>query len=95
MERLELRSFVSRDDRRPVNLRGFALSDTRDSDVVLADLSYGGCQIRSSDSFAQGETFELRVLKRGTSHVEVCWVRDDRAGARFVGSDVQTEQSGI
>ena len=95
MERLELRSFVSRDDRRPVSLRGFALSDTRDSDVVLSDLSYGGCHIRSADAFEQGETFELRVLKRGTSNVEVCWVRDDCAGARFVGSDVPGEQSGI
>jgi hypothetical protein len=95
MEHLELRSFVSRDERRPVNLRGFALSDTRDSDVVLSDLSYGGCQIRSADTFERGETFELRVLKRGASHVEVCWVRDDCAGARFVGGDVQPEQSGI
>ena len=95
MEHLELRSFVSRDERRPVNLRGFALSDTRDSDVVLSDLSYGGCQIRSADTFERGETFELRVLKRGASHVEVCWVRDDCAGARFVGGDVQPEPSGI
>jgi hypothetical protein len=95
MEHLELRSFVSRDERRPVNLRGFALSDTRDSDVVLSDLSYGGCQIRSTDSFEEGETFELRVVKRGASHVEVCWVRDDCAGARFIGCDVQPEQSGI
>ena len=95
MERLELRSFVNRDKRRPVQLRGFALSDTRDCDVVLSDLSYGGCQIRSADTFERGETFELRVVKRGASHVEVCWVRDERAGARFVGGDVQPDQSGI
>lgn len=95
MERLELRSFVNRDERRAVNLRGFALSDTRDSDVVLSDLSYGGCQIHSADSFEQGETFELRVVKRGASHVEVCWVRDDCAGTRFLGGDQQPEQSGI
>lgn len=87
MERLELRSFVSRDERRPVNLRGFALSETRDSDVVVSDLSYGGCRIHSVDSFEEGETFELRVLKRGASRVEVCWTRDDRAGARFLGSE--------
>ena len=92
MERLELRSFVTRDERRSVNLRGFALSDSRDSDVVLSDLSYGGCQIRSADAFREGETFELRVVKRGASQVEVCWVRDDCAGARFIGSDATTEQ---
>jgi PilZ domain len=95
MERLELRSFVRRDDRRAVALRGFALSETRDSDVVVSDLSYGGCQIRSVDSFQAGETFELRILKCGASPVEVCWVRDNRAGARFLGSDAPAEQSGV
>ena len=95
MKHLELKSIVPRDERRPVDLRGFALSDTRDSDVVLSDLSYGGCQIRSGDTFEAGETFELRVVKRGVSKVEVCWVREDCAGARFVVSDVQPEQSGI
>ena len=95
MEHLELRTFVSRDERRPVDLRGFAMSDTRDSDVVVSDLSYGGCQIRSEDGFEAGETFELRVLKRGATHVEVRWARDDRAGAQFVGEDVQPEQSGV
>jgi hypothetical protein len=96
MEHLDLRSFIPRDERRPVDLRGFALSGTRDSDVVLSDLSYGGCQIRSPDSFTAGETFELRVVKRGASQVEICWVRDDRAGARFVGSDyAEPEQSGF
>ena len=95
MEHLELRTFVNRDERRPVDLRGFALSETRDSDVVVSDLSYGGCQIRSEDPLEAGEMFELRVVKRGASHVEVCWVRDDRAGARFVGNNVQPEQSGV
>lgn len=95
MERLELRSFLSREERRPVNLRGFALSDTRDSDVVLSDLSYGGCQIHSAEPFEEGETFELRVLKRGASRVEVCWARKDRAGARFLGSEAEIEQGGV
>lgn len=87
MEHLELRSFISREERRPVDMRAFALSDSRDSDVVVSDLSYGGCQIRSSDAFSEGETFELRVLKRGASNVEVCWVREDCAGARFLPDD--------
>lgn len=95
MEHVEVRPLVPRDERRSVELRGFALSDTRDSDVILSDLSYGGCQIRSADPFEAGETFELRVLKRGASQVEVCWVRDDRAGARFLFRDAQPEQSGM
>lgn len=95
MEHIALKSFVPRDERRSVDLRGFALSETRDSDVVLSDLSYGGCRIHSADSFKPGETFELRVLKRGASQVEVCWVREDRAGARFLFDDAQPEQSGF
>ena len=74
MQHLEAKPFGARDKRWPVDLRGFALSETRDADVVLSDLSYGGCLIHSSDQFQAGETFELRVLKRGASEVEVCWV---------------------
>ncbi|MFL6720676.1 MAG: PilZ domain-containing protein [Sphingomonas sp.] len=84
MEDVEVRAFVVRDERRPVALRGFAMSATRDSDVTVDDLSYAGCQIRSADSFEQGETFELRVVKRGAAQAEICWVHNDRAGVRFV-----------
>jgi hypothetical protein len=79
-----MKTFVPRDERRPVRLRGFALSPTRDSDVTLADLSYGGCQIESPDGFKPGERFELRVIKRGAMQAEVCWASEGRAGARFV-----------
>jgi hypothetical protein len=79
-----MKTFVSRDERRPVSMRGFALSPNRDSDITLADLSYGGCQICSADKFKPGETFELRVIKRGTMQVEVCWANESRAGARFI-----------
>jgi hypothetical protein len=79
-----MRTFVARDERRPVRMRGFALSPTRDSDVTLADLSYGGCQIHSTDKFKAGEKFELRVIKRGVMQVEVCWAGEGRAGARFM-----------
>jgi hypothetical protein len=84
MGQVRMKTFVARDERRPVTMRGFALSPSRDSDVTLADLSYGGCQIRSKDKFRPGETFELRVIKRGRMQVEVCWANDGRAGARFV-----------
>jgi hypothetical protein len=73
-----------------VNIRGIAMSpasDTgsaRDSDIYLTDISYGGCQIRSADSFEPGEKVELRVFKRGLVQAEVRWVRDDRVGARFL-----------
>jgi len=84
MERAGANAFVVREDRRAVNLPGFAISATRDSDVVVSDLSYTGCQLRAGDAFVIGETFELRVIKRGALAVEIRWVRDDCAGARFV-----------
>ena len=84
MGQVSLRAFVARDERRQVSLRGFALSPTRDSDVTLSDLSYGGCQIHSADKFKRGETFELRIIKRGAVPVEVCWASEGRAGARFI-----------
>jgi hypothetical protein len=79
-----MRTFVSRDERRAVSLRGFALGPTRDSDIKVADLSYGGCQIQSADTFKLGEKFELRVIKRGSMQAEVRWACEGRAGARFV-----------
>ena len=84
MGQVRMKTFVQRDERRPVDLRGFALSPTRDSDVTLADLSYGGCQIESSDKFKPGETFELRVIKRGVIQAKVCWASEGRAGAKFL-----------
>jgi hypothetical protein len=52
--------------------------------VKLADLSYGGCQIESSDGFRPGETFEVRVIKRGSMQAEVRWASKGRAGVRFI-----------
>jgi len=84
MGQVAVKIFVPRDERRPVAMRGFALSPSRDSDVTLADLSYGGCQIHSNDKFKPGETFELRVIKRGVMQAEVRWAGEGRAGARFI-----------
>jgi hypothetical protein len=75
---------VTRDERRPVNLRAFVLSPTRDCDAVVSDLSYSGCQIESAESFQTGEQFELRVVKMGAVPVEVRWAKKGRAGARFL-----------
>ena len=84
MGSVQTKTFIQRDERRPVSMRGFALSPSRDSDVTLSDLSYGGCQIHSKDKFKTGERFELRVIKRGAMQVEVCWASEGRAGARFI-----------
>jgi hypothetical protein len=90
MEQLSTREFVARENRRPVKMRGIAVSPasetgiTRDSDIYLDDISYGGCQFRSPDSFEPCEKVELRVFRRGLVQAEVRWVRDDRVGARFL-----------
>ena len=76
---------VERDERRPVNLKAYVLSAKRDCDAVVADLSYGGCQIESDTRFETGELFELRVVKRGAIPVEVRWAEQGRAGAKFLG----------
>ena len=75
---------IARDERREVNLRAYVLSDRRDCDAVVADLSYGGCQIESDTRFETGEQFELRVVKRGAIPVEVRWAEQGRAGAKFL-----------
>jgi hypothetical protein len=84
MEEVRMKVFELRAERRPVNLRAFALSPTRDSDVVVADLSYSGCQIRSEDSFEAGEVVELRIMKRGAIEAEIRWSAKGRAGACFI-----------
>lgn len=78
------RNLVDRAERWPVNLRGFALSESRDSDILVSELSYGGCQFRCDDPFSTGERVELRIIKRGAIQAEIRWADDGRAGAQFV-----------
>lgn len=78
-------SFIDRAERRPVNLRGYALSATRDSDVLVSDLSYTGCQLCCDQDFKPGEVVELRVVKRGLVEAEIRWSAEGRAGAQFLG----------
>lgn len=78
------KKFVTRSERWAVDLPGFALNDTHDSDVLVSQLSYEGCQFRSDDSFETGELVELRIIKRGAVQAEVRWSDDGRAGACFL-----------
>ena len=85
MKPLSMKIFVKRAERRPVTLRGFAINETRDSDILVADLSYNGCRIHCDDRFATGEVVELRVVKRGAIQAEIRWAAEGRAGAAFIG----------
>ena len=79
-----MKVFELRDERRPVSMRAFARSSTRDSDVTVADLSYTGCRLDSDESFEAGEVVELRIMKRGAIAAEIRWAANGRAGARFL-----------
>ena len=87
MMRAATKGFVERAERRPVSLRGFALGPSRDSDVVLTNLSYDGCEVSSADRFRRGEKLELRLLRHGAIQAEVRWSAQGRAGMRFAGSE--------
>jgi hypothetical protein len=76
--------FAERAERRPVSLRGFALSPKHDTDILISDVSYAGCQFCSDDRFKKGEIVELRIIKRGASQAEIRWSGDGRTGARFI-----------
>jgi len=76
-------------DRRPVNLRGFALGGGVDADVVLTDLSYEGCRVTSSEPLKVGQTVDLRIIGRGRSVGRVRWARDSAAGLSFDASEHQ------
>lgn len=73
------------EERRPVELRGFAFGGEREADVLLTDLSYGGCRLISSETFEAGEKLKLLVLRRGAIEAEIRWASDGLAGAAFVG----------
>jgi len=79
-----MKAFEERADRRPVALRGFALSKKHDSDIYVSDVSYTGCQFTSGDAFKKGEVVELRIMKRGAIDAEIRWSANGRSGARFI-----------
>ena len=85
MEVVAGKTFVTRPDRHSVSLSGFALSATRDSDIQLCDMSYGGCGMICADKFKAGELVELRIVRRGAVQAEIRWTAKGRAGAQFLG----------
>lgn len=77
------KSWTARPERRPVDMRGFALAEGVDADVAVSDLSYDGCQLRWSERLKRGDAIELRIIGRGGTRAEVRWARKGRAGVRF------------
>jgi hypothetical protein len=81
---MSAKTFMMRAERWPVDLRGFALSDKRDADIQVSELSYAGCQLHCEEPFDAGELVELRIIKRGAVQAEIRWADAGRAGVRFV-----------
>lgn len=74
----------ARPQRKPADRRGFALSETRDADIIVSDLSYEGCGLESKERFERGERVELRILGLGNAEAEIRWSNGGKAGAKFV-----------
>ncbi|WP_425505313.1 PilZ domain-containing protein [Sphingomonas piscis] len=71
--------------RNPVNLSGFAVHPWGEfDDLTVVNMSYEGCEIRSPVKFIPGDTFELRVARRGIISAPVRWTGLQRAGCQFV-----------
>jgi hypothetical protein len=77
--------FPKREPRKPVDLLGFARHPWGDfTQVRLSNLSYTGCEIRTPEQMRRGDTFELRVARRGVIKAQVCWTGLQRAGCKFM-----------
>lgn len=72
-------------ERKPVDLRGFALAEGLDADITISDMSYEGCRVESSAPLKPGDSVELRIIGRGGARAEVRWAKAGRAGVKFVG----------
>ena len=73
------------EERRPVELRAFAVAPAGSSaEVVISDLSYAGCGMECRPVPKSGDRLELRVVRLGVIQAEVCWADDGRAGCRFL-----------
>ncbi len=80
-------NWTERSERKPVDLRGFALGESLDADIIVADVSYEGCGIESPAELSRGDKVELRIISRGRALGEVRWVDGKRAGVRFLPND--------
>ena len=59
-------------------------ADGSSAAVLVANVSYQGCEIRSNRAFEQGETIWLALPGRGKIKAQVRWVRERSAGVKFL-----------
>lgn len=71
--------------RKQVSLHGLGQwEDGSRAPVLVANISYEGCEIWSDHELCTGETLKLALAGQGEIDAQVRWVLDGRAGARFL-----------
>lgn len=70
--------------RRPVAIRGHAvLADLRLVEIIIDDLSFDGCGLRTPAPLVPGDTIRLSLAERGLIEAHVRSYADGRAGIVF------------
>lgn len=70
--------------RRTVQMRAYAVRfDDSIIDLVVLDLSYDGCSVKTATKLIPGELLKLSVLGRGVVNATVRWYKHRRAGLLF------------
>lgn len=86
MER-EPQDWRLRQPRRTVTLAGTAQwEDGSCARVLVSNLSYDGCELWTDHDLSNGETVTLAIPTKGRLEGQVRWVRDGRAGVRFLAA---------
>jgi hypothetical protein len=84
----EISDWAPRGLRRPARLVASAQwADGTSSPVVVTNLSYSGCRLAPEQRFVRGETVRLVLPELGQVDAHIRWVRNGKAGARFLTGD--------
>jgi hypothetical protein len=82
-----------RQARRTARLQAIGVwADGSSSTVLVSNLSYDGCEMQSNRGFEQGEVVRLALPGRGRIQAQIRWVKDNRAGAKFLTGDSVRDQ---
>jgi hypothetical protein len=58
--------------------------DGSSATVLVSNLSYRGCEMQSRRAFEVGQTIGLTLPELGAIHAQIRWIKDGRAGAKFL-----------
>jgi hypothetical protein len=93
MLKRETIDWSARAGRRDVHITGAAAwPDGTSASVMVSNLSYEGCELRSAHGFTKGETVRLSLPNTGKIQAQIRWVKGGCAGARFLTGDSVPDQ---